>query len=162
MRKHIYLDAHSLSAMLRNVAAFALAFIVLLFTPQVAEARIKIPVPAPWGTSQEVHHIQPITLPNPDIKDAYLGYVTEKTHILWIFGLYMDNQGYAIGSGKESDNRGELISQSDFKELQNLGIISKDLPSELSLSFFDILEGFSLWWIIGLGVCLRLGFRRKT
>jgi hypothetical protein len=57
MRKHIYLDAHSLSATLRNAAALALAFIVLLLTPQVAEARPKIPIPVPWGTSPEIHHI---------------------------------------------------------------------------------------------------------
>ena len=160
MRKHICPDAHSLRAALSSIAALALAFTVLLLTPQVAEAKIKIPIPIPWGTSQKMHKLQSIKAPN--VKDAYFGYATKKIHVLWILGLYIENQGYAVGSGEESDNQGELINQSDFNRLQVLGLIPKNLPSEPSLTFFDILEGFSLWWIVGLGICLRLIFGKKT
>jgi hypothetical protein len=124
------------------------------------EAYIKIPIPIPWGTTQKIHKIQSVKV--PDVKDAYLGYVTKKTHVLYIFGLYIETQGYAIGSGEESANQGELIDQAVFNRLQALELIPKNLPSKPSLSFYDILAGFSFWWIIGFAIGWKIIFRNKT
>lgn len=132
----------------------ALIMVLILFLGMSVsvEAKVKIPIPIPWGTTQKIHKIQPIDIPG--MEDAYFGYVTEKTHFLYIFGLNMETKGYAIGAGQESDNKGELIEQAVVNNLQTMEIIPKYLPTEPELSVFDILSGFSFWWILGLGIGL--------
>jgi len=119
-----------------------------------AEARIKIPIP--WGTDQEIHKIQPLIIPDAEDDSPYLGYVTETTYVLWIFGLSIENQGYAIGEGLESENRGSLLNAELLSQFQTEGIIPNTIPSSPSLSFLDILKGYSFWWtlllLVGLGV----------
>lgn len=135
-----------------TMKALIVVLILLFGTSSNVEAKVKIPIPIPWGTTQKMHKIQSLEIPG--VKDAYFGYVTEKTYFLYVFGLYIDTKGYAIGSGQEGDNHGEFIDQSVVNNLQTLEIIPKNLPSEPSLSFFDILSGFSFWWILGLGIGL--------
>ena len=119
-----------------------------------AEAKIKIPIP--WGTDQEIHKIQPLNIPGMEDASPYLGYVTETTRILWIFGLSIENQGYALGEGAESENRGKPLSEASIGLLQEEGIVSSSLPLHPSFSFVDLVKGYSFWWtlmlLVGLGV----------
>lgn len=99
------------------------------------------------GTIEELHKIQSVEIPG--LEDAYFGYSTIKHHFLYVFGLYIETKGYVIGVGPESDQRGEYIDQSAVDNLRTLKVIPEGLSSEPSLSAYDILSGFSFWWILG-------------
>ncbi|MGB4069787.1 MAG: hypothetical protein WBK08_17295 [Nitrospira sp.] len=130
--------------------ALVIVLILLFGISSNVEAKVKIPIP--WGTIEELHKIQSVEIPG--LEDAYFGYGTQKTHFLYVFGLYIETKGYAIGVGQESDNQGEYIDQSAVDNLRTLKVIPEGLSSEPSLSAFDILSGFSFWWILGVGTGL--------
>ena len=65
--------------------------------------------------------------------------------MLWEFVLHIENQGYAIETGEEGANRGELFDDEDMRVFQGNWIISHSLPLEPSLSFIDIAKGNSFW-----------------
>jgi hypothetical protein len=120
----------------------ALAAVLLSALSTTALAKPSLPIPLPWGIVEKIHEIQ--RLPGIDIRNRYFGYVTERAHVLWIFGLYIRPVGYAIGVGEPADRKGSLITHERLIAMKRSGMIPADLPPTPSLSIMQYLARLRL------------------
>lgn len=106
-----------------------------------------------FGTDEEIHHLQDVTLKGAQNEALYLGYMT---HILNIFGgVYVEDKGYVLGVKGESKKYYSMPTGDQLAGFQRNGFLPDPLPP-YRLGFFDYVLGYSLWWIIAIIAIISL------
>ncbi len=130
---------------MRLVLLRLLAFAVLLIPLSSAHANFK------FGTDEDLHLIQDVTLTGAKQEALYLGYMTRSKYFL--LGMYVEDAGYVLGVKGEGKRYYEMPKGEDLARFQRAGHLPNPLPP-YKLGFFDYLVGYSLWWASALVVGL--------
>ena len=128
-----------------------------------AEAR---GVPIIYGTEDALDLVEMTTIPGPNDKPMALCHYTSKYHAFYL-GFWRTSHGYALTDDGCAGDTYYDISEAEFKEAQNSGMISADLPSKARMNMGQIASGFAGLGLIALIVLFLLfkvigGARRKS
>jgi hypothetical protein len=131
------------SALLRFVA-----LLVFLLPVSAAHASFK------FGTDEDIHFIQDVTLKGANQEPLYLGYMTRTKY--FIAGMYVEDVGYVLGVKGQSKRYYDMPKGEDLARFQRAGYLPNPIPGH-SLGFLDYVVGYSLWWALAL-VAAMTGF----
>jgi hypothetical protein len=120
---------------------YLLALLLLLFTWDAEAARGMV------GTSENIHHLQDVSLTGPKGEKLFLGYKTSTT--FFIAGVWMSVDGYVLGVQGDSKHYFSLPQGETLQRFQKSGALPDPLP-KFEPSILDYLFGYSLWLIIVL------------
>ncbi|PCJ99106.1 MAG: hypothetical protein COA45_06590 [Zetaproteobacteria bacterium] len=114
-----------------------------------------------FGADQSIVKISDLSFKGPKGEEIFLAHVV--TTQFFILGLYVKDDGYALGIKGERKGFYPFPEAEKVKQLQALGILSDPLP-EYKLKTFDYVIGYSLWIflaaMLGWGL-LKSAFSRK-
>jgi hypothetical protein len=112
-------------------------FLLLLVPLSSAHANFK------FGTDEDIHSIQDVTLKGAKQEPLYLGYMTRTKFFL--LGAYVEDVGYVLGVKGEGKRYYEMPKGEELARFQKAGFLPDPIPT-YKLGFFDYLNGYSLWW----------------
>lgn len=134
---------------------------VLRFVPLfVLALTMSSPVQAyKFGTDETIVKIQDVTLKGADDEKLFLGYMTRTRWFL--AGLYVEDAGYVLGVEGPGKRYFNMPTGEQLTGFQRNGFLPNPLPG-YSLSVWDYIFGYSLWWALALGgVFIWWGDRKK-
>lgn len=104
-------------------------------------------VDAAWqfGADETTHFLQDVTLKGAKDEALFLGYMTKIQ--FFVAGMYITDEGYVLGVKGESNRYYNMPTGEELARFQKNGFLPDPLPP-YSLSFWDYLFGYSLWWVI--------------
>ena len=112
-----------------------------------------------FGTDESIHKIQDVTLKGPEDEKLFLGYMTRTRWFL--AGLYVEDAGYVLGVEGPGKRYFNMPTGEQLAGFQRNGFLPDPLPG-YSISAFDYIFGYSLWWALALGAFfVWLGDRKK-
>jgi hypothetical protein len=132
------------------------AFVLLVVPVRHAEA---------WqfGTQEDIHFIQDVSLKGAQDEALYLGYMTKTSNFL--AGYSLTDEGYVLGVKGESSKFYPIPKDEELARFQKAGTLPSPLPP-YQLGAFDYVMGYSLYWVIlfvvGWFVVSSLIKRRKA
>lgn len=138
----------SWAGMLVRSAMLAVAAVcasTALATPALA-AKVR------FGPIEYLHKIQDTDIKSPKGEALYLGYL--HTHHSFILPYHMTDDGYVLGVVGE---KGYYLLEPDLlKRLQAQRLLPDPLPP-YSLSWFDYIFGYMLWFTLG-GIAIAIAY----
>lgn len=112
-----------------------------------------------FGTDESITKIQDVTLKGPDDEALFLGHMTRTRWFL--AGLYVEDAGYVLGVEGPGKRYFTMPTGEALAGFQRNGVLPSPLPG-YSISAFDYIFGYSLWWALALGAALVwFGDRKK-
>lgn len=126
------------------MATLALTFQFSFLTQ--AEAR---GIPIIYGTEDALDLVEATKIVGPSDTPMSLCHYTSKYHVFYL-GFWRTSHGYALTEGSCDANRYFDITSTDFKDAQDRGLISADLPAEPRMTMGQIASGFAGLGIIAL------------
>jgi hypothetical protein len=112
-----------------------------------------------FGADETIHFIEDVKLKGANQEALYLGYRTKIQFFL--AGLYLTDEGYVLGVKGDSKRYYDMPTGEKLAQFQKSGLLPDPLPP-YSLSFWDYLFGYSLWWVIAFTIIwMVMSDRRK-
>ncbi len=121
------------------VRSIALLAVVLLALAGEAKAWTA------FGTAEDIHPIENVTLTGPDGEALFLGYKTSTVYFLG--GVWLSDDGYVLGLQADSARFLDMPPPETLAQFQAQGLVPNPLPP-YSLGILDYLNGFSLWIVL--------------
>lgn len=101
-----------------------------------------------FGTDESIHKIQDVTLKGAEDEKLFLGYMTRTRWFL--AGIYVEDAGYVLGVDGPGKRYFNMPTGEPLAGFQRNGFLPDPLPG-YSLSVWDYIFGYSLWWALALG-----------
>jgi hypothetical protein len=111
-----------------------------------------------FGTQEEIHKLQDVTITSQQNEPLFLGY---KTSTLYVFaGVYITDDGYVFGLRDKPDNF-ITTTPEEIAKFQAQGLLPNPLP-KYSIGIVDLLLGYSLWiGLVVVAIFYGIGWARK-
>jgi len=97
-----------------------------------------------FGKQEDIHHIEDVKLKGANDEALFLAYMARTYN--FVAGLYIEDAGYVLGVKGDSKKFYRMPEGAELARFQRDGFLPNPLPT-YSLSTFDYIMGYSLWWI---------------
>jgi hypothetical protein len=104
---------------------------------------------AAFGADETIRFLQDVTLKGANQEALFLGYMTKIQFI--VAGVYITDEGYVLGVKGDSKRFYPMPTGEELARFQKAGFLPDPLPP-YSLSIWDYIFGYSLWWVIAIAI----------